>query len=162
MAAVAAMTHLLSWFAPWAASELLFVALSVWFLHALESGASLRLLIPLAALASLTRYVGVTILATGILILAWRREWKRAICFGILASLPLAIWIGRNWIYTGTLIGLRVPSPFGVGEVVSAYYHVVGWWALEIGAIFGVCYGVDRVFCRLQRLYAVQRDEREI
>jgi hypothetical protein len=162
IAAVVVIVHVVRTFAPWALSELLFLCLCVWFLHTLETGGSLWRLIPLAALASLVRYVGVILILTGVIVLAWRREWRRVMWFGLLAGLPLLVWMGRNLVLTDTLMGVRVESPFEFSAVVGAYIRVVVGWTVEAGVIFGSCYVVDRVWHSLQRVHDRERVDYEI
>lgn len=51
----------------------------------------------LAALAVLTRGVGVTLVAAAVLIPAWRRRWRRAASVCIIAAIILTPWYVRQW-----------------------------------------------------------------
>ena len=65
------------------------------------------------ALAALTRYPGVFLISTGVLLLLVRRapplaiRLKHAVVFGAVSSLPLAVVLTRNWAVSGTLAGWR-------------------------------------------------------
>lgn len=153
IAAILSLSYLIQEIAFRPLSDLLFICLCLWFLHMLDIKQSLGMLIPLASLASLVRYAGITLIATGVIVLVWRREWRRAVWFTILSSLPLGLWLLRNWIATGTLVGPRLSSPFEWQVVVSDYLGILITWFIQTGSIFGGCYVVDRVFRRLQRLH---------
>src|SRR5262249_9037147 len=56
-----------------------------------------------AALACLMRYLGVTLVAAGALFLFFERGRRRdAVIFSAIASAPLALWLARNALVTGT------------------------------------------------------------
>jgi len=89
----------------------------------------------LAALGTLTRYVGVVWLAVlGAVILAWSRGrwWSRllrASAYPCVASLPLIAWLLRNQALSGTLAGARAPSSLSVGEnLARTVQTLVAWW----------------------------------
>jgi len=71
----------------------------------------------LVALACLTRYLGVTLAATGCVLLlldrgsSVRRRLGNGLLFGGLSVLPLALWLWRNLLVVGSLAGRRHPSP---------------------------------------------------
>ena len=56
-----------------------------------------------SALAFLTRYIGVTAIFTGALLILINRghplrfNWKQAAFYGVVSSLPTALWMTRNW-----------------------------------------------------------------
>ncbi|MBV9170489.1 MAG: hypothetical protein JOZ81_10435 [Chloroflexi bacterium] len=100
-------------------SEPLFLALALSSLYLLarflESG-SLRLLGACAvvmAAATLTRYVGLALVATGCIILLWRGRGPLAVRapiaggFGAIALLPLGLWFVRNAVVAGSIAGAR-------------------------------------------------------
>jgi hypothetical protein len=73
-------------------------------------------MIVLCGLACLQRYIGATLVLTGFAGIVYlyraelRRGWIEASAFAGLSSLPLLLWIVRNYRVTGTLIGVRNPS----------------------------------------------------
>jgi hypothetical protein len=98
------------------------------------------------ALACLTRYVGVTLILTGALVIAWdsqlalrQRLWQ-LLGFVVGAGLPLALWLLRNWLVSGTLIGPRAPSAFSLGQNLQFTGEVLrAWWLpTELPEDFGV------------------------
>ena len=113
----------------WAAtvlSEPLFIVLvllALWRMRDFVTRSSTRSLV-IAALpagaACLTRYIGVSVVATGGLLLLAAREGslhkriRNCILFGGIALLPLGLWLARNRLVTGSLAGTRRPatSPF--------------------------------------------------
>ena len=66
-----------------------------------------------AALASITRYAGVTVLFTGVLVILMKREMplmrrlRFAAVWGAASSVPLAVLLARNWAVSATLTGDR-------------------------------------------------------
>ena len=51
--------------------------------------------------ASLTRYEGWALIPVVALVLLISRGWRRAIAFGVVASLAPLYWLGHNWVYFG-------------------------------------------------------------
>ena len=101
-------------------SEPLFILFTVLALMPLESflnrrsGRSmLTLSAVFAALAALTRYIGVALIFSAVLMLVLRRDTpmrerlKDALLFGAISSLPLAAAMTRNQLVSGTLTGDR-------------------------------------------------------
>lgn len=109
----------------WAWTETLFIGLISLFLWQAgrywcnPSDSAWRWMVGAAILASLTRYAGMTLIATGFLIMAARRQYRAAVGYAILASAPLAIWLARNYLLTGRLTGSRPPSPYTLAENIS-------------------------------------------
>lgn len=66
-----------------------------------------------AALAAVTRYMGVPLILAGALMLLTRRgipvraKLKHAAVYGVLSSVPVAVVMARNWVVSGTLMGGR-------------------------------------------------------
>ncbi len=125
-----------------ALSEALFV---VWVLAALaslqaylRSGSRAAFIIALAAaaLAPLTRYIGVAVVLTGVavLLLDARRPLRTrvlfALLFGTVATLPLALWGIRNYLVAGTLAGARGLTRFPPGETLRAAWNTLATWIL--------------------------------
>ena len=98
------------------------------------------------ALAALTRYPGVALIGTGVLLLLLRctpplaSRLKDAIVFGAVSSLPLAGVLTRNWAVSGTLTGREAQS----GQSLSAGLHqsaeVFVEWVVPPNAPDGVAY----------------------
>lgn len=111
---------------PHALTEPLFLGLVALFLYYAAAywqhpnPRSLRWMIALAALAPLLRYIGVTVIGTGFLVIVARRRYKEALAFGVLASVPLLVWLARNYAVSGTLAGPRDPSPYPLAANLEA------------------------------------------
>ena len=101
-------------------TETLFILVTLLALVQMESFLSGRtaktgffLSIVFSAMAPLTRWIGVTVIFTGIFLILTRREtparvrWKRSVFYGAASSLPLALWLTRNRIVSDTLTGRR-------------------------------------------------------
>jgi hypothetical protein len=122
-------------------SEPLFILLTLAALLALagyRSRPRTRTLLAAAlftALAALTRYLGMSlILAGAILILARRREPPKigtAAIFVSIAGLPLGLWLGRNYLLCGSLMGPRYPSATGMAAGAVQVLEVLNRWFLR-------------------------------
>jgi hypothetical protein len=69
------------------------------------------------ALACLDRYAGVTLVLAASLFLLFQKKsfFKRVLdvaVYGVIAALPLGIWVVRNYIVSSTLLGVRIPSTY--------------------------------------------------
>lgn len=126
----------------WAWSEPPFVFFLVLFLFSLtkyQDSKNKKYLILLtfsAALASLTRYIGLVLVLTGIAVLFMDRQktqklpLKHAFSYSLISFLPLCIWVGRNFIISGTLFGPRSPSLRSLTENVHASINTIMRWYL--------------------------------
>ena len=148
--AVAVMASLpLAHFASTLVSEPLFTLFILLALMPLESFLNRRSGAPalvlsavFAALAALTRYIGVTLIISGVLMLLSRRNvpvrqrLKHALAFGAISSLPLAAAMARNQLASGTLFGVRTEAagqgPSGqslfesLGQIVAVFHQWAG------------------------------------
>jgi hypothetical protein len=100
-------------------SELLFIALALIGLFAAvtssmaSSGRAFAVAVIAVALACLSRYSAVALLfaVASLFLLVGKvdlgKRMKRGAFFGLMAGLPLALWMLRNWFLSGTLTGPR-------------------------------------------------------
>lgn len=85
----------------------------------------LTLLSVVAALASLTRYAGVTLLGSGlfVILLLLRTSPKvkmlHSFLFVLVSAMPLGLWMLRNYAVSGTFFGPRWPSKFTLADAVT-------------------------------------------
>ncbi len=86
----------------------------------------------IAGYAALTRYAGITIIATGCLIVLLQSDWKKglrnSILFGLIASLPLTINLIRNKIHTDTFTGLRKPATTSITDNLGFTFDTIEQW----------------------------------
>jgi hypothetical protein len=148
-----------------AMTESLFILLVLLFLFEIgefsRSGKPLSVVVSavVVALACLTRYIGVTLLITGLVLLLFRRNASLtrrlidATAFGLISVLPIAIWIVRNYLVSSTLVGARVSSSY---TLVQNLYHIrdtlAAWFlppgippalrSLTIGLLFILATGI--------------------
>jgi hypothetical protein len=103
------------------------------FQRFLETGKRSTLLLAsvVTALACLTRYTGLMIILTGLILLLAQRNrpvknrLRNGLLFSVIAVLPLAAWIARNYIVTATLTGLRGPSSLTLlGSIKAALSNI--------------------------------------
>jgi len=82
----------------------------------------------------LTKYTGVIAVITGLIFILSDRRLKNpqritmGLIFGMVASFPLGLWIGRNYVLTHTLAGVRVPSDLGLIENIYRSLNVITSW----------------------------------
>jgi hypothetical protein len=95
---------------------------------------SLTLLSTAISLASLTRYLGVTLILWGglIILLFSLNSLKNKIIhlalFTIIAALPLGLWLFRNYAISGTLFGDRASSTFTLSQNISLMFNSLMDW----------------------------------
>ena len=107
---------------------------SFWSGRTAESGLVLSAVF--SALAPLTRWIGITVIATGIILILTRpalsvsRRCKYAALYGTWSSLPLALWLTRNWIVNGSLTGPRadVASNQSLSDSLSQIVDALHLW----------------------------------
>lgn len=121
-------------------AEPLFILLALAFLLGLGSylashDRSLLLLISLAAaLACLTRYIGVTLVLTGVAAILFLTNAKpsvkitHSLLFAIVSILPLLLWVIHNYVLTTTFFGPRTPSRFALGQNLDLTVRVLLSW----------------------------------
>lgn len=129
-----------------ALSEPLFILLVLLFLYYFEEYQSKHDFVSFflfsvsGALACLTRYTGVIIILTGIIcIILWgknniRRKLWHSFIFTIITVLPIGAWFVRNYIFTGTLTGLRAASSYTLIENMRFFYDTVLPWYLPMNS----------------------------
>jgi 4-amino-4-deoxy-L-arabinose transferase-like glycosyltransferase len=128
-----------------ALTEMPFIALFTLFMltavRFIDQGNSRDLLLAavLAALACLTRYVGIAIVAMGIgaVLLSERRhadKLKDATLFCLISTLPLCLWLARNYLGYDTLTGDRPPSDLGLADIVRQVADTTSAWLLPAKA----------------------------
>ena len=105
-----------------------------------------------AALACLTRYIGLTIVATGLLTILYykpglRVKLRNAFVYGLISVLPLGIWYLRNLFLTGSMTNRSFVFHQILNSTLNKGYHtVLGWfipidWAYHWKIIFLVAIG---------------------
>ena len=107
---------------------------SFWSGRTAESGLVLSAVF--SALAPLTRWIGITVIATGIILILTRpafpasKKYKYAVLYGAWSSLPLALWLARNWIVDGSLTGRRtdIASGQSLGDSLSQLGDTLHLW----------------------------------
>ncbi|HEY3291326.1 MAG TPA: hypothetical protein VGK87_14450, partial [Anaerolineae bacterium] len=122
------------------ASETLFILLTLLFILALEQAivshrrSALVVCAVICTLAMLDRYIGITLLFTGLLLILLRRDQPLlrrlfdAVVFGAIASLPLLGWYARNYFVTGTLAGVRAAPISSLGDNIFYAMDTVNAW----------------------------------
>ena len=130
----------------------LFVLLTLLALMQLGAFLSQRTTTPLwwaavfTALTALTRYPGVALIGTGVLILLPLARWKQTLVFGAVSSVPLLAVLAHNWAATGNLTratGNRLEVE-PTGQSLSAGLHqtveVFREWVVPPNAPDGLAY----------------------
>ena len=123
-------------------TEPLFVLLTVCSLVLLEShlrNDSLRVLLLaalLAALACLTRYAGIALVASTVLIvlsrpqLTLRRKVIETLTYSAVAALPVCLWLLRNHLLSETFVGTRTAGIWSFSENAERAVLTLGAWGI--------------------------------
>jgi hypothetical protein len=127
-------------------TEPVFVLLIAWFVLAISAYrrtqrmTSLWTAAVLAALCSLQRYTGVTLIGVGMVVILWpgsnaglSRRVRRLVWFVVIASVPLGLWMARNHRLTSMLTGhVRQRSIYTLTEnLVTAADTATKWFVPE-------------------------------
>ena len=166
----------LLWMASWAMSETAFILLAtlalIYTAAYLDSRRRSRLLAAaaLAALAVLTRYLGVTVIAVGVAMLLFRRRAtpaeraKDTAIYALIAAAPAALWMLRTYLLTGTPAGSRNYPRYSISDIwnviagtlsdagfllsagAPAYVAIVAAGIILAGAAGAVGYALIRSF----------------
>ena len=130
----------LAWMASWAMSEPLFILLTLLALMRAEAylregdAPALRQAAALTALACLTRWAGVPIVAAVVPLLVLRpgvplpSRLRRAALYAAIALAPLGLWMARNLWLTGEAIAYSQPTETPPGEIAAAILGAAGRW----------------------------------
>jgi len=87
----------------------------------------------LTSIAYLTRYVGLSLVLTGVILLLTsgknlRRAVVKAAGFGLISMTPMAAWMTRNYLLTGNLANRRILwHPVGLAHLRALVLHGVNW-----------------------------------
>ena len=95
------------------------------------------------ALAALTRYPGVALIGTGVLILLPTARLKQTLIFGAISSVPLLAVLTRNWAVTGDLTratGGRDPQGQSLFDTLGQTVDVFRTWIVPPNAPDGFAY----------------------
>lgn len=120
-------------------SEPLFILLTLLFMISLDNyiyKSSLRFLVEasvFAGLACLTRYIGITAVITGcILLLIQNKKFVNklleTLIFGFISSIPTTLWIIRNYLLSNTLTGERIPTKNIFSENINITFKTIASW----------------------------------
>jgi len=130
-------------------SEPLFILLLLLFIIEMEKyfktqkSSFLLLSAVFAALACMTRYIGVVLILTGavVILLQCKRFVDRLysiLVFGFISGLPLGIWAVRNYILSRTLFGARTPSIYTLKQNIVLTIKTLASWALPLAEMNGI------------------------
>ena len=148
--------------ASFAWSEPLFILLTISALFTfntfLDTGkrASLVLAAIFTSLACLTRYVGITIPATMLLLLLLRKytlskKTTDTVIYALIVGTPLSVWLLRNFLVSGTWTGPRYPTQYSfLFNLTKMFGILADWvlplpWVLEMGNINELLFNVKEV-----------------
>jgi 4-amino-4-deoxy-L-arabinose transferase-like glycosyltransferase len=99
-----------------------------------------------AGLATITRYVGVSMIATSVVAImllrstSWKQRFVESIVVGGIGSAPFILWIGRNLLVSGDLVNRAIgfhPVPV---ELIRAYRAQISFWFVpeQLGLIHSI------------------------
>lgn len=110
---------------------LLYINLEHFFRHG--NYGSLALAALFSALACIDRYAGVTIVAAACLFLLFSKKGRlngimNAAFYGAISAIPMGAWVIRNYIVSGTLLGVRLPSTFTLRQNIKRTLDSIYTW----------------------------------
>lgn len=90
----------------------------------------------LTALGCMLRYIGVVVIFTAITAIFFYprftlrdgKRWRKAIWYSLIAGMPLFLWLMYSFIASGSPVGQRGRSPYGLLTNLSGIGEVVGVW----------------------------------
>ncbi|HEY0177600.1 MAG TPA: hypothetical protein VGC08_14555, partial [Pedobacter sp.] len=121
-------------------SETLFILLTIVFIAAFSrylrtrSVRGLLVCAFIAAIACVTRYAGVTIIGTGLMLIVfdlsveWRKKIIHGLLFGAVSVSLLIANLVRNTLITGSLTGPREKGILLLSDNIVFYGRVICWW----------------------------------
>jgi hypothetical protein len=113
-------------------SETLFIVLIVWFIWgavAQNRRKGFWIMVAAAGCSAVVRYAGVTLIATGALLILWEKGLKKAILYGLAASIPLVGNLVRNRMISGTITGDRQKNLLPLWTHLQRFGGVLCEWA---------------------------------
>ena len=156
-AAVLVLSPPLSQIASFAWSEPLFILLTISALFTfntfLDTGkrASLVLAAIFTALVCLTRYMGITIPATMLLLLLLRKDTLSkkttdTVIYALIVGTPLSVWLLRNFLVSGTWTGARYPTQYSFLFNLKNMFVILAGWVLPLPWIMEIDNSLARLF----------------
>ena len=117
------------------------LALIQWtaFLHQ-RTDAPLRRAAVFTALAAITRYPGVVLIGTGVLLLLPLARLKQTLVFGAISSVPLLAVLAHNWTVSKRPVGKRGTSGQSLSEGLRQTVEVFREWVVPPNAPEGLTY----------------------
>lgn len=91
-----------------------------------------------SSLCWLTRYIGITIIASLAIVLFLSEETfieklKKTFSYGVFSCFPIALWVLRNYLLSGTFTGGRQPGEFTLNDNIELSRKVFSeWFTFEI------------------------------
>lgn len=126
-------------------TEPIYIALVILFIQGIKKR-SIPIMLVAASIATLQRYVGVALVPAGLAaIWIFRaksfRDIRPYVFFVIGVLLPVSIWMTRNFIFTGTLMGIRVPGELGWNVSIELTIRTLITWVplLVIASFLAPC-----------------------
>jgi hypothetical protein len=113
------------------------------------------------AMACLTRYTGITIVLTGVIcICLWgkgssKEKFLHSLVFIIITIIPVGIWILRNYVISGTLIGQRAESSYTLVQNLEYFYLTVFPWFLPLNSN-SICFIIILLIVTALVLYRIK------
>lgn len=95
----------------------------------------------ISSLCWLTRYIGIVMIAVLALVLFFSvkpflRKIKTAILYLFISCVPMALWVIRNYIISGTFTGGRQPGYYTLGDNIQLSLQVFKEWSSFVTPLF--------------------------
>jgi hypothetical protein len=125
----------------WAWSEPVFILLTILFLRTIYTFITskkikyLLLAALFAALASLQRYIGITLFISGAICILFLTpklklisKLKKILVFSLVSLSPLFLWLARNYYVSGHLTGSRKPAVYSLWHYIEEITRILTLW----------------------------------
>lgn len=94
-----------------------------------------------SALCWLTRYIGIVIIAVLAFMLfvcvnSFREKIKKTFLYMVFSCFPMALWVLRNYIYSGTFTGGRQPGIYTIEDNIRFSLEVFNGWSSYYNPLF--------------------------
>ena len=102
-----------------------------------------------AALAWLTRYIGVTLVASALLLLVLHRgvplsaRIRNAALYAVITGTPICLWMLRNFLHTGAPLGDVYPTGFSLTSSLQVAGEEILSWVLGSGRSLTAALGIE-------------------
>jgi hypothetical protein len=90
----------------------------------------------------------VAVVAFGAVYLVWREGWWTGVRFGLIPAAAILPWMLRNYGFTGSPFGTRLPAKYTLLENTNELIGTMGLWLLLIFVLWGIGWALSSLRVR--------------